>query len=255
MVSYVAPELKVEDVLRSYVNGSLPGQPYSANKVVIGVRDVDALDPSMNDFEIFLAELQVICKRQLNPLIADIIARNSTRLWDCVRMVNKQTNGGYGGAGSRGNRLTLNPFEVRDFGSAGGFPGTSAPTSWLRSITSTGGARLWPGANTIDLTISSLPVVAHVYFGFVNLIDRPKTSSVQLILDSDPWPEEVMDTEWKQAYNEIEASVYELRQPWVIRPGASYRVNVRNYLTGDDRLTPIGFTIKRALDLIASLAT
>ena len=252
----VAPEIRVEDVLSAYVRNALPGQRYSTSTAVVAGKDVAIQEPPREDFQIFLAEMVVITKRTRNPTIADIIARNSPRLWDAVRMVNTTTKIGYKGAGARGASLLFNPLEPRDFGRAGGFPGTSPPDSWLQVPATVGAARLWPPTSgTIDMTISSLPVLSLVIFGFVDPVAVPKANIVQLVLAGDAWAEEVLDWEWREGFGENETPVYELKQPWVIQPGASYRVSVRNYITGEDRLTPIGFSVKRASDIIASLAT
>jgi hypothetical protein len=246
----------VDQVLTAYRNGQLQGQPYVKDKVWVAGKEGAALDPDQNDFNTFVAEMVVIAKRQRNAMVGDIIARNSPRLWDVIRMVNANTKVGYGGGGSRGDRLVLNPLEPRDLGRGGGWPGTAPPDSWLQVPATVGAARLWPPTSgTITLTISSLPVIGHVYFGFVNPVPVPKVNIVQLLLDSDAWPEEVIDWEWRESYGDTETPVYELKQPWVIKPGGAYRISVRNYITGEDRLTPIGFSVKRASDIIASLAT
>lgn len=246
----------VDQVLNAYLNNQLPGQRYTTDSVMIGGAKVAALDPSPQDFAIFVAEMVVIAKRQRNAMVGDIIARNSPRLWDVIRLVNNTTKQGFGGASSRGDRLLFNPLETRDLGRAGGFPGTAPPDSWLQVPAAVGAARLWPPTSgSITLTISSLPVLGHVYFGFVDPVLVPKVNNIQLVLDADAWPEEIIDWEWRESYGDTETPVYELKQPWVIRPGASYRISVRNYITGEDRLTPIGFSVKRASDIIASLAT
>ena len=255
MVTQIAG-LSVDQVLNAYRNGQLQGDRYAKDKVWVAGKEGAALDPDDADFATFVGEMVVIAKRQRNAMVGDIIARNAPRLWDLVRMVNLNTKVGYGGASSRGDRLLINPLESRDLGRAGGWPGTSPPDSWLQVPATVGGARLWPPTSGfVVLTISSLPVVGHVYFGFVNPVAVPKVNIVQLVLDSDAWPEEVIDWEWRESYGDTETPVYELKQPWVIKPGASYRVSVRNYITGEDRLTPIGFSVKRASDIIASLAT
>lgn len=243
----------VAAVLSAYRNS---GQ-YLTDTVRIGAKDYAALEPKdPNDFAIFVAELQVVVQQQRNELVADIIARNSPRLWDTVRMVNVVTKNGFKGMGARGDALLFNPLRLRDLGRAGGYPGTSPPDNWLQSYTSIGGTRLWPPTSgTVTLTVSSLQQLGHVFFGFVDPVPTPKVDAVQLVLDSDPWSEEAVPWEWRRSYSDIEVPTYELRQPWVIRPGAAYRVSVRVYATGDDRLQPIGFVVQRATDIIGSLAT
>jgi hypothetical protein len=92
-----------------------------------------------------------------------------------------------------------------------------------------------------------------VYFGFVDPVPVPKANVIQLVLDADPWVQEVMDWEWRKCFGDRETPVYELKDPWVIRPGASFRISVRDYITGDDRIIPIGFSVKRGGDIIAAL--
>ena len=105
VLASVAPEIRVEDVLTAYVSGRLPGQPYSTRTAIVAGKEVTIEEPPPGDFQIFLAEMVVITKRTRNPTIADIIARNSPRLWDAIRMVNVATKGGYRGAGARGAAL------------------------------------------------------------------------------------------------------------------------------------------------------
>jgi len=237
----------VEAILRGYW-----GSPqYNSDKVPIGRQHFDAQEPSMEDRELFIAEMFTAVRK---PIAGPLIARNSPKLWDAIRLLNKVTGEGYGGAAARGERLVANPLETRDTGSGGGFPGTSPLTGWYLSVASIANRRLYPASGTVDLTISSRPVLSHVYFGWQDDVRRPKASLVQLVLDSDPWPEEVMDFTWDSMPGEGPA-IYELKQPWLIRPGASYRVSVRHYQTGDDYLQPIGYSVKRALDIIASIAT
>ena len=246
----------VAQVLTDYRTNRIRGQPYLKDSVTIAGKENAALDPKEDDFATFVSEMVVIAKRQRNPMVGDIIARNSPRLWDLIRLVNAYTKQGFGGASSRGDRLLFNPLEPRDLGRAGGFPGTSPPDSWLQVPATVGAARLWPPTSgNIVLTVSSLAHLGHVYFGFVDPVAIPKVNSIQLVLDSDAWPEEILDWEWRESYGDTETPIYELKQPWMIRPGASYRISVRNYITGEDRLTPIGFSVKRAQEIIASLAS
>jgi len=68
----VGPELHVEEVLRAYVNGQLPGG-YLKDKVIIAGRPVGALDPPQEDLEVFIAEMTVMAKRQRHPLVESFV--------------------------------------------------------------------------------------------------------------------------------------------------------------------------------------
>ena len=248
MANGYVPELSVRDELEKYWNGIVVPNP---NKVVIGGVPYEALNPSRADFSIFLDEMEIISKRLRHPFISDIIARGCSFVWDGVRLVNQHTNAGYKGALARGDELTINPFELRDTGSAGGFPGTNPSSTWVVNRTSVATARLYPAANTCDMLISSLPHLSHIILGFLDPVTDPKCVTVQLTYN-DPWCEEVMDWRWAESFDGSEVPIYELRQPWLIRPRGSYQVRTRYEATGQDKLQPIGFTVKRGTDLNAS---
>lgn len=250
MVQMLAPELRVEQELTNYWNTEVVRSP---NLVVIGGVTYDAANPSQEDFQVFVDEMVVLSKRLRHPFVSDIIARGAKFVWDAVRLVNVTTRNGYKGVAGRGDALVFMPFELRDTGSAGGFPGTNPRSTWVVNRTATGAARLYPAANTVDMLINSLPVLSHVILGWIDPVSYPKAASVQLVYD-DPWPEEFLDWHWREAQAHYETPVYELRQPWIITPGRTYRVNARYDATGQDKLQPIAFTIKRARDLNASTA-
>jgi len=218
------------------------------DKVSIGDETFGALNPSRDDFMIFVEEMEILTRQARNPYIADIIARGAGFVWDAVRLTNEQTTGGYKGATSRGTPLAVNPFTLRDTGSAGGYPGTNPLSTWTIVRTVTGAARLFPAANNVDMLISSLSVMSHVILGWVNTVPVPKTQSVQL-QQTDPWMEEFFNWTWQKESGEQVVNVYENKQPWITRPGNSYRVNVRYDRTGQDELQPIGFTVMRGQDI------
>lgn len=231
------------------------GQGYNPNVVTLGSKTYIALDPDDFDWQLFKDEVKAIVRRQTNPQIADAVARRAPYLWDAVRLTNANTKNGFKGSLSRGDQLMLNALQDRDLGRAGGMPGTSPPTGFYVAAT-VAGTRIWPpSSGSIVLTVSSLPVLAHVYIGFTDPVAVPKVSTVQLVLDSDPWAEEVVDFEWQNGQGDNRPNFYELRAPWVIRPGASYRVSARYYIAGDDKLTPVGFSVMRAVESIASIAS
>lgn len=238
-------ELKVEEVLDNYIKSS----QYTSNKVVIAGKEYTAKDLDENDYNIFREEMVVLTLRQSNIQIADAIARASPRLLDAVRMVNGQSGAGQGfkGAGARGDQLLINPLRVGDV----------SRTTWLVTITAAGAAT-WIGAsgaaNDIDMLVSSLPVLSHVYIGFTDPIASPKIDTVQFVKDSDAYVEEVLQFGWRESFNENENPFHELRTPWVAPPQSSYYIPVRYFITGEDLFQPVAFAVKRARDVIAALA-
>lgn len=240
--SVLGPEVSVASRMEDYKRLRI------ADTVIIAGASFNAADPPEADLQVFIDEMMIMTKRLRHPMVADIMARLAPFVWDAVRLVNLSTKQGYGGAGGRGDKLVVNPFTLRDTGSGGGFPGTNPLTTWIVNRTASGAARLFPAASTTDMLLSSLPQLAHVIGGFINPVGAPISESVQLIYD-DPWAEEIFDWEYREGFGDQEVPIYELKQPWLIRPGGSYRVNLRYSITGQDKTQPIGFTVKRASDL------
>jgi hypothetical protein len=149
-------------------------------------------------------------------------------------------------------QLCSNPLVPGDLKAANS---SSAKTNWLTTIT-TAAATFYSGdsSNTNNMTVSSLPVLAHVWLGLVNNIEVPKMDRVQLIKNGDPWTYEVLTYSWRENLGAFKTPVYELKQPWIIPPGEKYYVACQYIITGDDKTYPIAFAIKRATDIIAALA-
>jgi len=234
--------MDVRQVLRGYV-----GSPsYKADEVWIAGRSYAARALDSNQLDLLVEDLESIAAQQSNPFIANMIARNCPRIFDLVRVVNHETKQGYGGAAARGNALTLNPLRMGD---------VSITHGWQVNITATGAAT-WIASSTtnIDMLVSSLPVLGHIYLGFIDAVEVPKVSTVQLVKNGDTWPEEVLAFDWRQGFGTNNTPTHELRQPWIMPPSESYYIPVRYDRVGDDHLMPIAFTVKRATDIIAALA-
>lgn len=234
--------LDVATVLRSYTRSP----SYKTNEVWIAGRTYDAKDLDASELNLLIEDLESLATQQSNPFVANMIARNSPRILDLVRVVNKETKQGYGGAGARGNQLVVNPLRQAD---------VSITHGWQVAITATGAAT-WIGtsAATISMVVSSLPVIGHIYLGFIDPVEVPKAETVQFVKGGDSWPEEVMTFNWRQGFGVINTPTHELRQPWTIPPSEVYYIPVRYNRVGDDRLEPIAFVVKRATDILAAIA-
>ena len=234
--------MDVRQVLRGYV-----GSPsYKADEVWIAGRSYAARALDSNQLDLLVEDLESIANQQSNPFVANMIARNSPRIFDLVRVVNHETKQGYMGAAARGNALVLNPLRMGD---------VSITHGWQVNVAATGAAT-WIATSTtnIDMLVSSLPVLGHIYLGFVDAVEVPKVSTIQLVKNGDTWPEEVLPLGWRQGFGTNSTPTYELKQPWIIPPSESYYIPVRYDRVGDDHLQPVAFTVKRATDIIAALA-
>ena len=243
MPGSVAAELKVEEILDAYIQSA----QYEKNQVNVAGKTYGALDLDEDDYRVFREELVVLSRRVYNPAIADCIARGAPRLLDAVRMVNDQSKQGFKGASSRGDQLIINPMRVGDV----------SRTTWLVTVSAAGAAN-WLGAtgaaNDIDMLVSSLPVISHIFLGFIDPVASPKIDRVQLVKDSDPYVEEVLDFGWSAIFGDGQTPFHELKTPWIVPPGSSYYMPVSYFITGEDRLQPVAYAVKRARDVIAALA-
>jgi len=222
------------------------------NKVFIADKEYGATDISKDELTILKEELDAFVDIDQNPTLARMIARGAPRILDAIRLVNYETKQGFGGAASRGHSLVLNPLVVADIYTAGS---ATAKTTWLTTVTSTGAAN-WSGdeTNVNPMLVSSLPVLCHVYLGFINPIEVPKVNMIQIVKNGTSWAREYIQWDWRQTFGDNRTPTYELKQPWIIPPGEHYYIPVNYFLTGDDRLEPVAFTVKRATDIISALA-
>ena len=250
--------LMPSEVLKAYVANP---RLYTANKVWVRGEVQSALDISADGLAILGQELDAYADVARNPVMAEIIARGAPRILDAVRMVNYESKNGYGGAGARGHELLVNPIGVNDILKYNAGTTTLSTDSkatgenWLRTLAAAAAAA-YSGTSTYNnlMLVSSLPVVSHVYLGWVNPIEVPKVERIQLIKDGDPWAPEVFVWQWRDTFGANRVPTYEQKQPWVIPPGRAYYIAVDYYITGDDKLQPIAFAVKRATDILAALA-
>lgn len=234
------------EVLDRYVRTQM-----KKGEVSIAGKKYSALDIIPDELEILKEELDAFIDEQ-NPAVARIIVRGAPRILDAIRLVNYESKQGFKGAAARGHSLVLNPLIVADIYTAGA---ASAKTSWLVAVT-TAGAANWSGdsTNVNNMLVSSLPVLCHVYLGFINPIAVPKSNMIQLIKNGDPMVRECLQWDWRDTFGDNRTPTYELKQPWTIPPGEQYYIAASYFLTGDDKIEPIAFTVKRATDIIAALA-
>ena len=102
MVTTPRTPIDVRSILQAYMqNTVMPAQ----NSIKFGSVDVSGKNPPQADFGVFVHQMEVAVQAQKNSLVADIIARGAPWIWDAVRMVNENSNNGFGGITSRSTEL------------------------------------------------------------------------------------------------------------------------------------------------------
>ena len=234
------PTASVTEVIDSYLKSSA----FTPGSVLLRGANFSAKELTDEQLSLFVAELETLSMRYKNPNIASMIARGAERILDLVRMVNYRTNAGFYGARARGDKLVVDALRLTDV----------SLTTWVVNR-ATAAAAAWIGSSTttINMLVSSLPVIGHLYLGFVDPVGFPLVDRIQLVKDGDPWVPEVVQFQWRDTMGDNQVPMYELREPWILPPQSTYYIPLNYFSTGEDRLTPVAFVVRRARDTIAAL--
>lgn len=242
------------DILKRYISST---KDYKPGFVFIGSKQWQVTDISKEEVETLGQEIDTFVDWESAPRIASMVTRAAPRILDAVRLVNAQTKQGYGGAAGRGQQLIAQPLQLFDLlraAPSSTVVATYPMTTWLVSKASTG-AIAWSGTSTYcnTMVVDSLPNLAHVFIGFIDSIEIPKINKIQIVKDGDTYPVENPNFEWRGAFGDFQVPSHELLQPWIIPPSSKYYIGVNWYATGDDKMQPIGFAIKRATDVLSAI--
>ncbi len=235
------PIASVPEVIDSYLRSSA----FTPGSVLLRGANFNTKELTDEQLSLLVAELETLSMRYKNPNMAAMIARGAERILDLVRMVNYRTNAGFYGARARGDQLVVDAMRISDL----------SLTTWVVNR-ATAAAVAWAGSSTtnISMLVSSLPVLGHVFLGFADPVGFPLVDKIQLIKDGDPWVPEVVQFQWRDTMGDNQVPMYELREPWILPPQATYYIALNYFSTGEDRLLPIAFVVRRARDTIAALA-
>jgi len=211
------------------------------------------------DIKIFADELDIALKLQ-NPLVQSLFAKNAVALVNLVRTVNTETASGFKGSGGSGRQLDALLLRAEQFGDpdvAAAPPATQGPrASWIRAV----GIGLnvqfiiaddLLGANVHgDLAMS--PFEGLAILGLANPAATPCVDAVQLRYLAQDY--NIQNADFEMANPFIGDVICELKQPMIIYPQETGRINARYFLAGQDEMRPIGIWIKMST-AIRALAT
>lgn len=246
---------RVETAL-SVLNNYVKSANYNRGIAFVAGKETGTLDIDAGQIATLAQELDSIVDWDASPRIAAMIVRGAPRILDAIRMVNSYTKQGYGGAAARGQSLVAQVMKADDllkYDASTVALSTDAMAKWLRTYSAVGAAA-WSGNSSYQNTmiVSSQPYLAHIILGFIDPVMVPKLNQIQLIKEGDAMVPEVLD--WtRSTFGDNDTPTHELFQPWVIAPSQKYYIATKAYVVGDDKLQPVGFTIKRASDIISAL--
>lgn len=189
---------------------------------------------SREDAFIFATELETVVHAQQNPIVRDIIIRNAPLILDLVRIVNVETKQGFKGMAARGSELEMSWIVPRTFNK----------TTWLQSITATGTIN-WL-AETKALEEEGL-----IILGWIDPIEDPKINRILYTKDGDPITAQTLTFEVRKGLGITDLPVSEQKQPLIVPPEHKIKIDMHAFATGDDRIQPIGFHIRKASDFMS----
>lgn len=231
------------ELYRDGTRAELQGQFVEAQTVDYGGRTYNLSRISYYDTKIFADELDAQL-RHGNPFIFDIFTRWAVNCLDVVRMVNVNTSQGFRGSRASGNELNHIRMHARQFFDPDN-SGT-ARVSWNRTISTTGSKPFFEGATTnLEYTLGENEGL--IFLGWYNPSLTPLADAYQIRLNTED--ADVVPIDFEMFDDEGGDKVMEFRQPYILAPEQSGRINVYYYRTGEDEMRPLGLYVKRSRDL------
>ena len=215
------------------VKAYVPIQNYPEEEIVIAGRKEKASALSSAEVQAFVTQLDAIIHSQQCPVVKDIIARNARLLLDAIRVVNINTKQGFKGFAARGSELEINYVRPKTFNK----------TTWLQSIASAGTVS-WLAET------KALEEEALVILGWIDPIEVPKIDAVLYTKDGDPLPAQTLPFEVRDAFGTIKTPVVEQKLPITVLPEHKIKIDMNAFATGDDKIQPIAFHIRKAADFM-----
>jgi len=219
------------------ISSLVPIKDYPEEVKIIAGRKEKCGSLKKDDVQAFVTQLEHMVHPNQSPVVYDIIARNAPLILDVIRIVNIETKQGFRGMAARAGELEIN--WVR--------PGTFGKTTWLTSYTST-------GSNTWFSETRLLEYEALIILGWIDPIEVPKIDAIYITKDGDPLPAQTMPWNAKTQLGAYQTPIVEMKLPLVVLPEHKVKIDVNVFATGDDKLEPIGFHIRRAEDFMSATA-
>lgn len=212
-------------------------RPYVEEVKKIFGRDVKLAALSAEEVELIIKKVDGIVPSKLNPLVAEIVSAGMEDIITLVRMVNVETKQGFGGMTGTGRMLDINWMRAKDIGNLYGDPSTTY--TWVRTETTIGLKHYIP-----DRILPEEE--GHIYLGFIDPVTEPKVDAVQFIKAGIPLVPQTLNWNIRPGFGTEHLPVAKLERAFIVGPEQRYAVDNFWNKTGEDRLEPIAFVVKRA---------
>jgi hypothetical protein len=195
------------------------------------------------DANTFAWELDGVLSR-MNPFIWDIFVKYAENCLAVVRLANKEDMQGFKGAAAKGNELDFALFNARMFYD----PDNSGNprTKWDRTISSTGAKWFFEGSTTG--TAKTLNIYeSMIWLAWYNPLPDPCADAFQITLNTEPF--DIQDLDFEKLNSENGEPIIELKEPFILPPNESAKIQAYYYRTGTDGMRPIGLWVREAKNL------
>jgi len=191
-----------------------------------------------HDLVIAADQLDIILRLE-DPIVQSLFVLNTVLILSTIRCCNVDSASGFKGsvgAGRQLDMLMLRPQEFWDCDTSGSYR-----TTWQRTIPSASSYYFVQGStDASNLTMGNNEAI--VLLGFANPAEQPVVNALQITYLSQNY--NVQNLEFGVADYQGAYPVMELKQPVIIFPKESVRINCWYYAAGTDWLQPIGLWIK-----------
>lgn len=209
------------------------------------------------DLKILADELDVLIIQE-NPWIQTLFVKNAVAIANAVRVVNVVSASGFKGAVGGGRQLDILRFRAEQFQDPG-VAAVQARLTWVRNMALVPGVGVGYTGDLIcaadalgidthaDLAMGTTEAI--MVFGFANPSWVPCTSAIQMTYLGRLYNIQNASFDLAQVWDHY--PLIELKEPFIIYPRETGKVDVRYYQNGADEIQPVGLWIKMSQDLRA----
>jgi len=171
----------------------------------------------------------------LHPILQQHVINNAEAIFKLIRAVKVKTKQDFKGEVARSNELTLKFIDEDDINSGAPFVKT-VTNGWQNFI----------GSESAQRTMDEDK--AEIYLAFVNPVDTPLARKLRFVKDGDAYV--IRDLEYDTRFDRKYVPTALLQHVWSIPPESKFYVRVKYLASGTDALTPIGFRVVKATELM-----
>jgi len=214
------------------------------------------------DLKTLADEIDILISQE-NPWIQALFAKNAVAIANAVRAVNVESGSGFKGAVGGGRQLDILRFRPEQFQDPSVAAVVQARLTWARAMALvvppagyTGEIICAPAVagDAVDthgaLTMGTTEAIC--IFGFANPSWTPCTSAIQITYIARQYNIQNADFDLAQVWDHF--PIIELKEPLIVYPRETIRIEARYYQNGTDEIQPVGLWIKMSQS-IRSLIT